>query len=738
MNTSQIQAAYKSSLNFLALRKIQHAFDKTEELVNELQLGDYSDRLADLKRNYNYLLQYYVSGVEDPQRKSVYNKLVAKIYVLNSELREELLIRNSSSFEYIQKRYYPHTRKYNSTPELFSAIQYFYSQSELLKSDDGNHATELKRLRVNYESLLIELFGLFWLTTIYRAEERTLFNQLIDDAYSGTNEKSMVVSALTLNLWRMFDESKLTLLFDACQVADQQVRQRALVGLCFVLAKYNRFLPYFPSVRNRLVLLADDNHIVENFQNIIIQIVATMETEKITRKMQDEILPEVMKISPMLRDKMDSDSLLAADDWNEENPEWQEMLDKSGVSDKLKELSELQMEGADVYMSTFSLLKSFPFFAEFSHWFLPFDPLYSEVSDLFVANDKSMLTAFMGNNLMCNSDKYSFCLSILQMPESQRGMLKQSFKMEAEQLDEMSKDAAVLAPESVAKGISKQYVQDLFRFFKLNPQHADFSDMFSLSLFMHKSYLFDILASDAQFKSNIAEYYFLKNHYSQALELFEDIQLNSTPTAALYQKIGYLYQQTSQFSKALDAYLKADLIQPDDIWTVKKMAFCYRISGRFEEALECYQRLDYLKPNQSSVLMQIGHCFAGLKKFKEALNVYFKLDALGGENIKVWRAILWCSFVAGNIAQAEYYVSKLIEREPTAQDFLNAGHIAWCQRKISKAIDFYKQSLELQQNNWDIFIEQFNDDKSYLLANGIDEDEIPLLIDSMVSANRPL
>ena len=738
MNTSQIQAAYKSSLNFLALRKIQHAFDKTEELVNELQLGDYSDRLADLKRNYNYLLQYYVSGVEDPQRKSVYNKLVAKIYVLNSELREELLIRNSSSFEYIQKRYYPHTRKYNSTPELFSAIQYFYTQSELLKSDDGNHATELKRLRVNYESLLIELFGLFWLTTIYRAEERTLFNQLIDDAYSGTNEKSMVVSALTLNLWRMFDESKLTLLFDACQVADQQVRQRALVGLCFVLAKYNRFLPYFPSVRNRLVLLADDNHIVENFQNIIIQIVATMETEKITRKMQDEILPEVMKISPMLRDKMDSDSLLAADDWNEENPEWQEMLDKSGVSDKLKELSELQMEGADVYMSTFSLLKSFPFFAEFSHWFLPFDPLYSEVSDLFVANDKSMLTAFMGNNLMCNSDKYSFCLSILQMPESQRGMLKQSFKMEAEQLDEMSKDAAVLAPESVAKGISKQYVQDLFRFFKLNPQHADFSDMFSLSLFMHKSYLFDILASDAQFKSNIAEYYFLKNHYSQALELFEDIQLNSTPTAALYQKIGYLYQQTSQFSKALDAYLKADLIQPDDIWTVKKMAFCYRISGRFEEALECYQRLDYLKPNQSSVLMQIGHCFAGLKKFKEALNVYFKLDALGGENIKVWRAILWCSFVAGNIAQAEYYVSKLIEREPTAQDFLNAGHIAWCQRKISKAIDFYKQSLELQQNNWDIFIEQFNDDKSYLLANGIDEDEIPLLIDSMVSANRPL
>jgi tetratricopeptide (TPR) repeat protein len=575
------------------------------------------------------------------------------------------------------------------------------------------------------------LFGLFWLTTIYRAEEKVLFNQLIGDKYLGTNEKSIVISALTLNLWRMFDESKLALLFDACLVADEQVRQRALVGLCFVLAKHNRFLPYFPSVRNRLVLLADDNHIVENFQNIIIQIIATVETEKITRKMQEEILPEVMKISPMLKDKMDPDSLLATDEWNEENPEWQEMLDKSGVSDKLKELSELQMEGADVYMSTFSLLKSFPFFSEFSHWFLPFDPHYSEVNELFVTNDKSLLTAFMGNNLMCNSDKYSFCLSILQMPESQRGMLKQSFKMEAEQLDEMSKDEAILTPGSVSKNISKQYVQDLFRFFKLNPERADFSDMFTFSLFMHRSYLFDILATDNEFKSNIAEYYFLKNHYSQALELFEDIKLSSTATAALYQKIGYLYQQTSQFSKALDAYLKADLIQPDDIWTIKKMAFCYRLSGNFQKALEYYQHAEHLKPNQSYILMLIGHCFVELKKFKEALSIYFRLDALEDENIKVWRAISWCSFIAGNIQQAEYYLSKLIEREPNAQDYLNAGHVAWCQRKIAEAIEFYKQSLNLQQNNLDIFMEQFNSDKSYLLANGIDEDEISLLVDSL-------
>jgi len=731
MDASQIHVTYKTALHFLSLGQMKNAFDKTKELVNELQLGDYSDRLVDLQQNYRFLLQYYVLGVEDPQRKSVYNKLIAKLFTLNAELREELLFRNSSNYEYAEKRYYPHKKRYNSTSELFNALKYFHTQSDLLNKSDENHHVELKRLRTNYESVLPEFFGLFWLTSVYRLDEKTLFNQILAKDYPGVVEKSIVVSALTFNLWRMFDESKLTLLFDACESEDQQVKQRALVGLCFILAKYNQFLPYFPSVRNRLVLLGDDSHVVENFQNIMIQLIATAETEKITKKMQEEILPEVMKMSPLLKDKKDTDSLLNADEWNDENPEWQEMLESSGVSDKLKELSDLQLEGADVYMSTFSLLKNFPFFSEFTHWFLPFDLHYSDVNELFLDDDKTLISAFLNNNQMCNSDKYSFCLSVLQMPESQRGMLKQSFKMEAEQLDEMSKDEAILTPDLVSKNISKQYIQDLFRFFKLNSQRADFSDMFSLSLFMHRTYLFDILSTNNHFKSNIAEYYFSKNHYSEALELFEEMLTEATPTAALYQKIGYLYQQTSQFTNAIDAYLKADFIQPDDIWTVRKMALCYRLSGNFEKALEYYQHTDYLKPNQSVLLMQIGHCYVELKKFKEALNIYFKLDALDDENLKVWRAISWCSFAVGNLKQAQYYVDKLIDNEPTMQDYLNAGHVAWCQRRISDAIDFYRKSLDLQQNNWELFIESFNEDKSYLIANGVDKDEIPFLVDSL-------
>lgn len=155
------------------------------------------------------------------------------------------------------------------------------------------------------------------------------------------------------------------------------------------------------------------------------------------------------------------------------------------------------------------------------------------------------------------------------------------------------------------------------------------------------------------------------------------------------------------------------------------------MSGNYEKALEYYQYAEFLKPDNKSLLMQIGHCFMELGKMKEALAIYFKLDALEEADVKVWRAISWCSFVSGNIVQADYYVQKLIENEPSAQDYLNAGHIAWCQRKLAAAIAFYNKSLSLMQDNKELFIKTLLEDKSYLLGNGVGEDEIPLLIDAM-------
>ena len=729
MHTDQILSKFKTILQLLINGQLKNAFTKTKVLAEELQIGSYSDRLEELQQNYSYLLHYYASGVKDPQRMLVYNKLIAKAYSLSAELQEELLQRNSSNFEYRQKRNFIQNKDRILPHQLLEKLKYFHAQTEILLNMEAEHQGELKRLYINYEINLALTFNHFWLSSSFHQEEKTLFNTLLQDSYKGWLEKSLTVSALTLNLWRMFDEGKLMLLFDCCHSSNQQVKQRALVGLCILLEKYKQILPFFPSVRNRLVLLVDDKKMVDNFQQILIQLISTSETEKISKKLRDEILPEIIKISPILKDKMEADSLMNSEEWEGENPAWQEAIDKSGIADKIQELNDLQLEGADVYMSTFAVLKNFSFFSEMSNWFLPFDTQNSAISELFVSNDQNILHSFINNNLMCNSDKYSFCLSVLQMPDDQRKMLKQSFKTESDQLQEMAKDEAILTPHLHAKNISKQYIHDIFRFFKLHPQHNEFSDMFASPLTTHQSYLFDILANDTEFNIAIAEYYFAKSHFFQALELFERVIKKTEATADMMQKIAYAYQQIGQIQNALLAYTKADLLQPDDVWTIRKMALCERLLGNFEKALSYYQHANFLKPMQNGVLLQIANCYTELGKYKEALKIFFKLDAEQGDNPKIWRAITWCSFVTWNIQKADYYIIKTLEHHPTAQDYLNAGHIAWCQRRLGDVVELYQKCLSLQENNWELFMEGFNKDKVHLIENGIEKDEIPLMLD---------
>lgn len=732
MTADQIELTFKNALNLLLNGKLKQSFDKTYLLADEYQHGEVYDRFNELKQNYRYMLQYFVSGVDDPDRKTIYNKLISKLIVLNTQLREELLMRNSTAYEFIQKRYFPHKLHFSSNSDLFDSLAAYHKKTSILKSDIANHEAELQRLRRNFEPLLPDLFQIFWLSTHLDARDASLFHEIMKPDYPGVAEKNLIISALTFNIWRMFDEDKIMLLLDSCQHNDIQVRQRALTGLLFILAKYNAYLPYFPAIRNRLVLLSDDTHITEQLKNIIILIIGTADTDKITRRMKEEILPEVMKISPMIKDRMEAENLMKSEEWEEENPEWSEMLEKSGVADKLKELTDLQMEGADVYMSTFSLLKNFQFFNETAHWFLPFDPEFSAVHELFSNSDPSVLSAFLGNSAICNSDKYSFCLSVLQMPSAQRNMMNRSFKAEAEQMEEIAKDEKLLNPDATARNIARQYIQDLYRFFRIHPQNADFQDMFDFSLRLHEGIFFDLLCSNSDLKMHVAAYYFNKSHYPEAIALYLELIEEQEPLAANYQKLGFAYQRQSMLQDALDAYLKADMIQPDDVWTVKKIAFCYRIAGDYEKSLEHYRHVNFLQPGSQHIQLQMANCLIALDRHKEALQIYAELEKVNPDDRKIWQATYWCAFVAGNIHQAEYYIDKILNDTAGANDYLNAGHVALCLKKPKQAIDYYRTSLLLFENNMEVLMDQISSDKPHILRNGVKAADLSLLMDELL------
>lgn len=79
--------------------------------------------------------------------------------------------------------------------------------------------------------------------------------------------------------------------------------------------------------------------------------------------MREEIIPEMLKnVSSMKNMRFGFEE--SDEENNDMNPDWEDAFEKSGLGDKLREMNELQLEGADVYMSTFAALKNLPFFRE--------------------------------------------------------------------------------------------------------------------------------------------------------------------------------------------------------------------------------------------------------------------------------------------------------------------------------------------------------------------------------------
>jgi hypothetical protein len=116
-------------------------------------------------------------------------------------------------------------------------------------------------------------------------------------------------------------------------------------------------------VKNRIALLLENDTVKRLVKKIQLQLIKSKETERITRKLNEDILPEMMKLSSKIGNNLDPNELINDLKENEINPEWEGYLKESGISDKLKEINNLQLEGSDVMMGTFSNLKTFPFFS---------------------------------------------------------------------------------------------------------------------------------------------------------------------------------------------------------------------------------------------------------------------------------------------------------------------------------------------------------------------------------------
>ena len=664
-------------------------------------------RFEDIDRSYRYMLQYFSQGSPDDHRTSLYKQLVRRSLILNDEILQARLQPQSMLL------YYQHARLRAASSETFESIR--TTLESFVESQDTNA----------HEHALIMLFDLIWTNGQWDTSDSTSLLELIDSPLVIEDDSALAVSAVMLSLMERFDPLKCLFLCQAAQNLSRMVSIRALTGLAVTLSGYSNILPYFPEINDRIALLSDVPGICERMLKVQMELLRCRETREIDRRMREEFIPTMLrnpKLGDLMREELERDDV---------SPDWKEWIEKPEVKDKLLEMTELQMEGADVYMSTFSNLKNYPFFREISNWFRVFSMDQPDVKSAFgeagvsSAIGKSMLASHM----FCNSDKYSFALTFSQIPREQREMI--SGQLSDEALEAIQEKDSSPSPADVEDTFAaRQYVQDLYRFFNLFSRRHEFHDPFVDDLNLLIDTPLSILLQTDDSEQKIAAWLLRKNFYAEAASTYRLMESTCHPYSTdyrFYQQLGYALQRTQAYGEALESYRRSDILQPDNNWTMRHSAQCLRVLGQPNEALNLLLEAEKNNADNLSLQIQIGDCLVDLKRYDEALTRFFKVDYLKPDYPKAWRAIGWCAFLAGRYDRSIEYYDKLLSNKPSANDCLNAGHAYLIYHNIQRAVSLYRQCQSIMGK--DEFESEFDKDRAVLISKGISEQDLPLLLD---------
>lgn len=726
MTIKELNRAYRKVTGLLTSKQVKDALDELALLCKHCRNTDLISQLEGHTNTYKNILKYSFEFGDDPEKVKVYQRLLRSILALADDVVDDI-IRSGKMLSYYEIYTLSEGEAERATGEMMKL-------TERIKLKNQSGVTAEWESDKEYREVLNKVFTIILLNNKLNDRNIALIERINDPDGIPWYDKSIIVSALTLSLLRYFDTGKVDMLFRFYESGEHQVWQRALLGLVIAFGHYDHRIGYYPELIHRMTATQGMRDLNKTVENIIIQFIKAKETEKITRKIQDEILPEMIRIKSRLEEKLDLENILTNLNPEDKNPEWENFFKETpGVYNKLEEFTKMQMEGADVFLGAFTMLKGFEFFRGIQNWFLPFYKENEHVSSFLdnnnqVNNMHGLLEGIERSSFLCNSDKYSFCLNLKQMSAFQKTNMMEFFNAELKAMNEISMDEELLNSETRNKAVITQYFQDLYRFFRLHPLRHEFGDIFGMSNELHNAEFFRIWVDDTDTFRNIGEYFFEKEYYKEALNVFAKVIVNRQ-NYEIFEKMAYSCQKLCDFDRALDYYHKAELYGRNKLWLMNRIAYCSRKNGDYDTALDYYGQAEKLDPDNQDIQLSLAQTYLEMENYSEALKYYFRIEYTQPDNYKVYRPIAWCSFMLGKFETSGKYLSRSMEITSNRHDYMNMGHICWCMGNKKDAIENYRKCVRAGNMDFELFTKAFTDDSKYLISKGIQEFDIVLMSD---------
>ena len=686
---------YKRTINKLDERHLGEALELLQELANVLSDWKLLDEVADVNSAYGLLLYYMEQGNNDPAREQQHTNFIATCYNIAEKAAqtERALVTGTSA----------HMRSISEILKDMENLELKNITSEPCEEDANKHV-----------ELYTELFNASYDSFLWNDEAAAQAQEVIDSALIAENDKVLMASGLFINCLQAFDARKIIFFADNYSTAtSSMLRIRMLVAVAFTLYTYRNRLFAYPAITSKLKDLCNKPRFTTDMQNLQKLIIESLSTHEVDRKMREEIIPAMLKSHNFNPEKFGIDSL---EEISESNPEWKNFEQQVG------KLAELEAAGADIYYSTFSTLKRYPFFNNAANWLYPFEENHPGIpKQIRKTGLKGIANALLKSDVLCDSDKYSFCMLTTQMTDGQVNMI-------ISQLPEMGGYDTAIAQTS--ESTCRNYLRNLFRFFYLYSGKSKPANPFETDMSLLDCNELAEAFKDKTEINKISAYAIKKGKYDMAISFLLLSETKGFADSEVYQELGFCYQKKKSYFDAIAAYEKANALSGDSKWTLQHLAQTNRIVGNYKDALNYYRLLETAKGEDAKIAFRCGECLVHLESYDDAMHEFFKAEYLNPDMTAATRAIAWCSILTDDIKQARKYYDKLLLKEEQGEDLLNAGHAAWIDGDTKAAVELYSRAYaELKREE---FLKRMQSDKEILKTHGISNYDITFMSDIVI------
>lgn len=612
------------------------------EVATQPQAASFREEIEKTETDYRMMCQFMCRGFRDPDAEKMYANMQHRLYDIAVGMTVDQLCRTKVSY----MRAAEVSRLFELQPDsVRSNLERFVQDEALLALDGTNIASNQKKideLRNRHYVYINQLFASVLVSHAWTESQQKGFALLLTSPTIDVKDAQLMVTAITLSVINVYCPRKwytlVQVYLQATAAGNTALAQCALVGWVWAMPPV-ALIHRFTEVEAALQALFAHQSLFTELAELQKQMMYCCRADSDTTEIQNNIIPTLMENSNLeitrlgIREK-DDDPMADIMGTNDAEQRMEKM------EQTFKKMQDMQREGADVFFGGFAQMKRFSFFNELINWFLPYSSTHPLLNEIYNKEPDCQLFADLLNDApFCDSDKYSFLLALStvlkQLPQEVRHSIKENKMAFGGIMSDSDRSSATY--------LRRVYLQNLYRFFRLNNHRSDFINPFVSATQLHAQPLSHPLIA------TLAEKWLA--------------QVDVAPISVLSFIAQYAFKQQNN-----------------------------------EMAVDCYKRLCQISVDNFTYNLRLSVAMLSLGKIAEALPLLYKLDFQYPNNRNVSRAMAWAQLLNGEPEKA-FTRYELLLKAPSAipADSLNAAYAAWVTGRYQQAAERLTQFCTLHK-----------------------------------------